>query len=305
MKRTTRSLFLPALLFLGALLVSPGLRAQVDLLDMLEQEMEPVRLKVDATFKSTRVVNCHSIERMQAGDLDFRVAHRFGLINSGFKDFYGLDESSSHVSLELGITNWLMIGAGRATADELFNGFIKLSPIRQTTGKWGIPVTVSAYAGAMTTTKDYPDPSWVVSDIHRRSYVAQVLIARKFTPWLSLQASPTLVHRNMVATPEDPNDLYALGLGGRLKFTPRTALCVEYFLVKDIKTLTGPERFNPLSIGLDIETGSHVFQLFLTNSFHIAENGYLGETTRSWRKGEVHVGFNISRAFTLKKKKQI
>jgi len=294
---------LMVLVLMVFLAIPTALQAQEDLLDMLEQEMKPVRLVVDATFKSTRVVNCHSIERMQAGDLDFRVAHRFGMVKSGFKDFFGLDESGSHVSLEYGITDWLMVGAGRATVDELFNGFVKLSPIRQTSGKGGFPVTISAYGAAMTTTKDYPDPSWVVADIHRRSYVGQVLIARKFAPWLSLQVSPTIVHRNMVATPEDPNDLLALGVGGRLKFTPRTALCFEYFMVKDIKTFSGPERYNPLTIGVDIETGSHVFQIFLTNSFHVAENGYLGETTRSWRKGEVHLGFNLSRVFTLKKKK--
>jgi len=279
------------------------LQAQNDLLEMLDQEIKPLRVPVDATFKSTRVINCHSIERMQAGDLEFHVSHRFGLINSGFKKFYGLDESSSHISLEYGITNWLEAGLGRATVDECFNGFIKLSPIRQSKGKWAMPVSASLYLAAMTTGKDYPDPTWVVDAIHRRSFVGQLLVARKFAPWLSLQVSPTFVHRNMVATPQDPNRLFALGMGGRLKFTRRTALSVEYFCLKDRNLLTGPTRYNPLSIGLDIETGSHVFQIFVTNSFHILENGFIGETTRSWSKRGVHVGFNISRVFTVIKRK--
>jgi hypothetical protein len=279
------------------------LQAQNDLLEMLDQEIKPLRVPVDATFKSTRVINCHSIERMQAGDLEFHVSHRFGLINSGFKKFYGLDESSSHISLEYGITNWLEAGLGRATVDECFNGFIKLSPIRQSKGKWAMPVSASLYLAAMTTGKDYPDPTWVVDAIHRRSFVGQLLVARKFAPWLSLQVSPTFVHRNMVATPQDPNRLFALGLGGRLKFTRRSALSVEYFWLKDRNLLTGPTRYNPLSIGLDIETGSHVFQIFVTNSFHILENGFIGETTRSWSKKGVHVGFNISRVFTVIKRK--
>lgn len=285
------------------LIVMP-LQAQNDLLEMLDQEIKPVRVPVDATFKSTRVINCHSIERMQAGDLEFHVSHRFGLINSGFKKFYGLDESSSHISLEYGITNWLEAGLGRATVDEYFNGFIKLSPIRQSKGKWAMPVSASLYLAAMTTTMDYPDPTWLVDAIHRRSFVAQLLVARKFAPWLSLQVSPTFVHRNMVATPQDPNRIFALGMGGRVKFTRRAALSVEYFWLKDRNLLTGPQRYNPLSIGLDIETGSHVFQIFVTNSFCILENGFIGETTGSWRKKELHVGFNISRVFTVIKKKK-
>ncbi len=278
-------------------------QGQNDLLEMLDQEIKPVRVPVDATFKSTRVINCHSIERMQAGDLELHVSHRFGLINSGFKKFYGLDESGSHVSLEYGITDWLETGLGRATVDEYFNGFIKLSPIRQSKGKRAMPVSASLYLSAMTTTKDYPDPTWVVNAIHRRSFVAQLLVARKFAPWLSLQVSPTFVHRNMVSTEQDPNRIFALGMGGRVKFTRRTALSIEYFLLKDRSLLTGPPRYNPLSIGLDIETGSHVFQVFVTNTFHILENGFIGETTSSWRKKEVHIGFNISRVFTVIRKK--
>jgi hypothetical protein len=240
---------------------------------------------------------------MQAGDLEFHVAHRFGLLNSGFKKFFGLDESSSHVSLEYGITDWMELGLGRATVNEYFNGFLKFSPIRQSKGKWAMPVSASVYLAAMTTTMDYPDPKWVVDAIHRRSFVAQVLVARKFAPWLSLQVSPTFVHRNMVATPQDPNRIFSLGIGGRLKFTKRAAISAEYFWVKDRKLMTGPPRYNPLSIGLDIETGSHVFQIFVTNSFSILENGYIGETTRSWRKRELHVGFNISRVFTVIRRK--
>jgi hypothetical protein len=292
------------LLIIVIVALAVPLQAQNDLLDMLDQEIKTPRVPIDATFKSSRVINCHSIERMRRGDLELHISHRFGLINSGFKKFYGLDESSSHISLEYGITDWLEVGLGRATVDEYFNGFVKLSPIRQSKGKGSIPVTASVYLGAMTTTQDYPDPTWVVDAMHRRSFVTQLLVARKFAPWLSLQVSPTFVHRNMVATPQDPNLIFAVGMGGRLKFTKRTALSIEYFWLKDRKLLTGPPRYNPLSIGLDIETGSHVFQIFVTNSFNILENGFIGETTQSWRKKEVHVGFNISRVFTVNKKKK-
>jgi hypothetical protein len=290
---------------LFAVLVLAGftrVAGQDELLDLLAQEVQPVRVPVDATFKSTRVINGHSIERMQKGDLEFHMGHRFGLLSSGAKDFFGLDESGSHFSLEYGITDWLEVGAGRATIEEYVNGFLKFSPIRQSKGKRAIPVSVSLLAQTMLTTKDYPDPSWSVDVIHRTSYVMQMLVARKFTPWLSLQLSPTWIHRNMVATPQDPNDLFALGVGGRLKITQRTALTCEYFWLKDRLLLSGAPRHNPLTIGVDIETGSHVFQIFLTNSIAILENGYIAGTTESWTKGELHLGFNISQVFTTKKK---
>lgn len=277
---------------------------QDDLLGLLDQEVKPDRIPVDATFKSTRVVNCHSIERMQKGDLEFHMGHRFGLISSGFKDFFGLDESGSHISLEYGITDWLEAGIGRATIEEYVNGFLKFSPIRQSGGSKGIPVSVSFLAQTMITTQDYPDPSWSVDALHRTSYCTQMLVARKFAPWLSLQLSPTWIHRNMVATPQDPNGLFALGFSGRLKLTPRTALTCEYFWLKDRLLLSGATRYNPLTVGVDIETGSHVFQLFVTNAIAILENGYIAGTTNSWRKGELHVGFNISRVFTVMKKKK-
>jgi len=294
-----------AITFIFFMLISfVRLPAQDDLLEMLDQEVKPARIPVDATFKSTRVINCHSVERMQGGNLEFHVSHRFGLLNSGFNEFFGLDESSSHFSLEYGITDWLEVGLGRATVDKYYNGFVKLSPIRQSKGKWGMPLTVSLLAEAMTTTKEYPDPSWSVDAIHRRSFCFQVLVARKFAPWLSLQLSPTWIHRNLVATPQDPNRLFALGVGGRLKFTPRTALTCEYFWLKDRLLLSGAPRYNPLSIGLDIETGSHVFQIFLTNAYTILEHSFIAETTGSWKKSELHVGFNISRVFTLIRKKK-
>ena len=291
-------------LILGMVMAFAPLRAQNDLLEMLDSAIKPVRIPVDATFKSTRVINCHSIERMRAGDLELHVAHRFGLMNSGFKKFFGLDESSSHVSLEYGITNWMEVGLGSATVDEQFNGFVKFSPIRQMKGKWALPVSASLYLAAITTTKDYPDPTWVVDAVHRRSFVAQLLVARKFAPWLSIQLSPTFVHRNMVATPLDPNRIFAMGVGGRMKFSKRAAISCEYFWLKDRNQLTGPKRYNPLSIGLDIETGSHVFQVFVSNSFQILENGFIGETTGSWKTNGLHVGFNISRVFTVIRKKK-
>ncbi len=298
MKR--RIIFRTFLFLIGIWSVSEGL-SQDDLLLLLEAEMGQVNEPVVATFKGTRIINCHSIERMQMGDLDFRVGHRFGLMQNGWSEFFGLDESSSHVSIEYGLTNWLMAGVGRATVNKNFTSFIKLSPMRQTRGENPTMFSLSFLGSASMTAKDYPDPDYSVDRLHRMAYAFQILIASKLSDRVSVQLSPTWLHRNMVKVPTDPNRIKALGIGGRVKLTNRFALTGEYYLVDQKEMMSGPQRYNPLSIGFDIETGSHVFQLFASNTFSIAEADFLGETTRSWRKGEVHLGFNITRVFTLLK----
>ncbi len=276
-------------------------KAQDDLLDLLESEMGAVNEAVVATFKGTRIINCHSIERMQMGDMDFRVGHRFGLMQGGWNEFFGLDESSSHVSLEYGLSDWLMAGVGRATVNKNFTSFVKFSPFRQTTGPNPMMFSLSFLGAASMTAKEYPDPDYAVDRLHRMSYAFQILIGSKLTDRVSVQLSPTWLHRNMVRTATDPNRIQALGIGGRVKMSNRMAITAEYFLVDQKQFMSGPQHYNPLSIGLDIETGSHVFQLFASNTFSITEADFLAETTRSWKKGEVHLGFNITRVFTLLK----
>ncbi|MBE0654155.1 MAG: hypothetical protein IH594_10180, partial [Bacteroidales bacterium] len=131
-------------------------------------------------------------------------------------------------------------------------------------------------------------------------YTHQILIARKFNQAFSLQLTPTLVHRNLVETETDPNDLFALGAGGRIKLTSRISFNAEYYYVfsPDEKLLSSPV-YNPLSLGFDIETGGHVFQLIFTNSLAMIEKGFISETTGQWGKGDIHFGFNISRVFTI------
>jgi hypothetical protein len=135
----------------------------------------------------------------------------------------------------------------------------------------------------------------------RVSYVHQLLIARKFNERFSLELNPTFIHRNMVDTELDPNDTWALGMGARFKLTKRFSLNAEYYLVvPPINDYRSTKTFNPLSIGVDIETGGHVFTIMLTNSLAMIEKGFIGETTGDWGNGGIHLGFNISRVFALK-----
>jgi hypothetical protein len=291
------------LLLLLILLSAPLIvTAQEDLMNLLNQNTKPEINYTTATFKSTRIMNGHSIERMVPGQLDFRISHRFGTLNSGAYELFGLDHSNIHFSLEYGIYKWLMIGIGRGTYEKTFDGFTKFSILRQSTGAREMPVSLSFFSSVALMSQKWADPSLTHYFSSRLSYTAQVLVGRKFSPALSFQLSPTFIHRNLVASEIDPNDLYAIGAGGRIKLSKRISFNAEYYyLVNANKNYMSLPVYNPLSVGFDIETGGHVFQIILTNSVAMVEKGFIGETSGRWKKGDIHLGFNISRVFTLKK----
>jgi hypothetical protein len=252
-----------------------------------------------ATFKSTRVINGHSIERMQAKQLDFRISHRFGEMNSGAYGFWGMDQANIHLSLEYGITDWLMAGIGRGNYEKSYDGFMKFSILRQSSGKRNMPISLSWFSSVAVNTLKFPNDGKTHYNSSRFSYVNQALIARKFNESFSLQLMPTYVHRNYVATETDYNDLVAMGIGGRYKLTKRISFNAEYYYVHKPK-YPSVTTYNPLSFGFDIETGGHVFQIMVTNSVAMIEKGFIGETTGNWAKGGAHLGFNISRVFSFK-----
>ena len=282
-------------------LVPLGIFAQDDLMNLLDKDTLKETNYTTATFKSTRIMNGHSIERMPEGQLDVRISHRFGTLNSGAYNFFGLDQSNIHLSLEYGITNWLMVGVGRSEFEKTFDGFAKFSILRQSTGLKEMPVSVSVVTSIALKTLKFPDQTRTNYFTSRLAYVTQILVARKISEVISIQVTPSYVHRNLVATELDPNDIWALGAGARLKLTKRVSLNGEYFYVANLKTYMNPQIYNPLSLGFDIETGGHVFQLFFTNSLGMTEKQFIGATTGQWKKGDIHFGFNISRVFTLKK----
>lgn len=275
-----------------------------DLEALLESETEERTEVATGTFKATRLLNGHSIERMQVGQLDFRVDHRFGPFSSGSYEAFGLDKSFVHLTLDYGITDWFMIGIGRSAYQKTVDGFMKFSVLRQSSGKKNIPVSVSYFISSdIKGTKATTALDSIF--INRLSYTHQILIARKMNESLSLQVMPSFGHKNLVQHPDDKNNYYACGIGGRFKLSSRVSFNMEYYGVfgkKNMSNFTG-KLYNPLSIGFDLETGGHVFQLFLTNSTWNTERGSLTETTGSWLKGDIQLGFKISRVFPLVKKK--
>lgn len=271
-----------------------------ELQDLLEQQMEEPTKVTSATFKATRIMNGHSVERMPEGQLDFRISHRFGRVNGGAYEFFGLDQANIHLSLEYGIRDWIMVGMGRGTFEKTVDGFFKISPVRQSGGKGNMPVSVSWMSGGFIYGLRWSDPETEHFFWQRLSFAHQLMIARKFSPSFSFQLTPSYLHRNFVTTVDDPSDLFALGAGSRIKLTSRISFNAEYFyLFKPDNALLSRPLYNPLALGFDIETGGHVFQIILTNSLGMRENGFLGQTTGTWQNGDIHLGFNISRVFQL------
>jgi len=253
-----------------------------------------------ATFKSTRIVSGHSIERMPKGQLDFRIDHRFGQLNTGYYNLWGLDQANIHFGLEYGITNWVMVGLGRGTYEKTYDGFLKFSILRQCKGVKNMPISLSFLTTMAENTLKWTMPGTTLNIWDRMSYVNQLLIGRKFGERFSFEINPTFVHRNIVATEMDPNDLFAIGAGARFKLTKRFSLNAEYYyVIPPTHNYQSTKTYNPLSIGIDLETGGHVFQIHVTNSVAMIEKAFIGETTGSWKDGGIHIGFNISRVFTL------
>jgi hypothetical protein len=274
--------------------------AAQDIDELLEEATGNTTSYASATFKSTRIINGHSIERMPNGQLDFRISHRFGEINTGAYNLWGLDQANIHFSLEYGITDWVMVGIGRGTYEKTYDGFLKFSILRQSSGDRVMPVSISWLSSTSINSLKWTG-SGSLNFWDRVAYVHQILIARKFNERFSFELNPTYVHRNMVATELDPNDVWALGAGMRFKLTKRFSFNAEYYYVIPPRNdYRSTETFNPLAIGVDIETGGHVFTIMVTNSLAMREEGFINNTTGDWLNGGVHLGFNISRVFTLK-----
>lgn len=271
------------------------LNAQDDLLDLLEEQVEEEPVEVAYTFKSTRVINSHSIERMKFGQLDFRINHRFGEVNLGWRELWGLDQAKISFDFGYGITDWLMVGFRRSTYKKMYDGSLKFSILRQTTGVKTMPIALSYYTNMGVNSEENEEG---FPFTHRLSFTHQILVARKFSEAISLQVMPAFVHRNLVEYDEE-NDAIAIGIGGRYKFIRRVAFTFEYFW--STAAANNSNIYNPLSFGFDIETGGHVFQLFFTNSQVMEESGFLTETTGSWLNGDIFFGFNISRVFAIAK----
>ncbi len=269
-----------------------------DLLALLDQE-EVIDYTI-ATFKTNRIINLHSTENTSKGVLDIKISHRFGFISGGLYELFGIDQASIRIGGDYGVTDRFMIGAGRSSFEKTYDGFLKYKILKQSTGSKTMPLSASFFASTAVKTINFQNPDRENYLSSRFYYTFQLLLARKFSESLSIQLTPGVVHRNLVKTIEESNDVYHIGFGGRMKLNKRTSINLEYIYV--LPNQLNPGYVNSLSVGFDIETGGHVFQLHFTNSTSMIEKGFITESIGQWEKGQIHFGFNVSRVFTLKKR---
>ncbi|MBF9223950.1 hypothetical protein I2H31_22805 [Hymenobacter sp. BT662] len=293
------------MLLAGLLAWAGPARAQTenDLLRDLEKQTtdSTKREAVAATFKGTHIINSQSVETPGEGTLAFLIQHRFGTLNSGAYEFFGLDNAVLRLSFEYGLTDRLAVGLGRSSQEKTFDGFLKYRALQQSTGAHPMPVSVTLFASSAITTLKFNEAAPNATErttASRLDYTYQVLLARKFSSSLSVQLMPTLIHRNYVALEGMQNDVYSIGAGLRQKLTKRLALTADYFYV--LPGYVADNYRNALGVGVDIETGGHVFQLHVTNSSGMVEKFFIPQTTGNFFDGDIFFGFTVARNFTVK-----
>ncbi len=254
------------------------------------------------TFKGTSIINGQSVEVPGQSDLHFVISHRFGAVNQGIYDFFGIDQATARFGFEYGLKNMASLSLGRSSFDKTYDSGVKFRILRQQTGIKTIPVSISLYSAIYIKTLKWEIPDRENLFSSRLSYASQILIARKFNQELSLQISPTYIHKNLVPLPEDQNNIYALGMGGRYKLSRKISVNGEYFYL--LPGENARDYINSLSFGFDIETGGHVFQLQFTNSQAMFARGFVAETTGEWLEGDIYFGFNLYRVFPVNKKRK-
>ena len=293
------------ILFIAMILMVNFAWAQDDLLDMLKAE-NTVSSPVLATFKGTRIITGQSNENIAKKHLNFLILHRFGELkdDAWYYSLLGIDEATVRIAFDYGITDKLMVGVGRSSKTKVYDFSVKYKIAQQKIGgNKNFPLAISYYGNMGLNSTTFTEPTRENYFTSRLSFCNQLIIARKINPSISLQITPTFVHRNLVNKTSDPNDVIALGLGGSFKITRSTRLNIEYY-----PRLTGRDELIPnstdeyedyLAVGFDIETGGHVFQLMYSNSMYMYEQGFVAQTTGKWSDFGVRLGFNLSRTFSF------
>jgi len=310
-----------SLLLCAFICIISSLRSQDDLLSLIEDNKDKEPKKVYATFKTVKIGNAQTIETVKKNHLDFRISHRFDNIynsdlanplNNMGQTFIGFDNAKDiRFSFDYGVTDNITLGVGRSKMNHLLDGTIKWRVLEQTTN-FSVPVSIAFFSS----TGYSHDPTAVIysgvvkdfktNELHRLSFFNQVIIASKINNWLSLEILPSYMYRNFIKenlnsknNSYDENGFFTLGFGGRIKMTKRLSFIGDYFYNFSNFYQNNTNAFNPLSLGFEIETGGHVFSLFVTNASGLIENNFIPYTTDTWSKGQVKFGFCIARTFAL------
>lgn len=265
--------------------------SQDDLLDEIDSDIEEDYKA--AAFKGLKIVNFESTKMISKQELYFVVSHRFGSIETGFKDFFGLDQAVTRLNLIYGVTDAINVGVSRSSFRKIYESSLKVRLLREKKGEFPFTIVSSSNILINTSLDDVILPGLEFK--HRVGYTTQLLISKKFNKDFSLQLMPTFFHDNYVDINEQDNSQYVIGFGGRHKLSKRWSINFDYGAHLN-RADTSPFK-NPLSIGFDLETGGHVFQLHFTNAQPMNTNSFLGQATGDWGKGDIFFGFNLSRVF--------
>jgi len=265
--------------------------AQDDLLSEIDVESES-STAVSSVFKGLKIINFESTKLVGKGGFYFVVSHRFGSVKNGFENLFGLDEAVTHLNFIYGLTEGINVSASRSSNQKIYELASKFRIIKQSER---FPFSLVGYTSVLANTALSTDNLPKLEFKHRLSYVAQLLISRKVNNKLSLQFTPTFFHDNYVANDFQDNSQFGLIFGGRYKIGKRWSFNLEYGT--HLNRAKNSLYNNPLSLGFDLETGGHVFQLHFTNSQFMNANGVMGNSTGDWSEGDFYFGFNISRSF--------
>ncbi len=283
------------LIIIGLLMgFSPFLLAQDDLLESIldAQEETEDKLAVYPAFKAMKIANLQSTKVASQGDLFMYVSHRFGTIKDGVETFFGLDAANTKIQLVYGLWDGFQLGLSRESLRKTYAGSAKMRLTRQT-NKFPLNMTAYATINLNSELKKERYPNMKYPD--RLSFAYQLLMARVFSNRLSLELAPTFVRQNLVWEKFQDHNQVALGFGGRYKLTQRTSINFDYVL--NLSRAEESVYKDPFTLGLDIETGGHVFQLMFSNAQSTNEPGFISNAEGDWWEGDIYFGFNIVRVF--------
>lgn len=261
-----------------------------DLLELLNED-ENTSTVVTSIFKDSRIVNAQSSKQTSKGEFKFLIQHRFGTLNSGFYNLWGLDNSQVRMGLDYGLSNRVNLSLGRSSANKQFDASAKMNVLQQTQS---CPIVFSVFSAVFFT---HPSESQRLQTdyeiLNQLSFSNQLIISRKFSSKFSGILLPTHVHLNQFVANTSADPLF-FGVGCRYKITKKISVNSEYF---NALSNMAEDYQNMLSFGIDIETGGHVFSLHVSNSRGMNEYAFLTQTKGQWTEGDIYFGFNISRVF--------
>jgi len=280
------------LLLIIALFISFIGYTQNDLLDELNTDVK-IDSSVTSAFKGLKIVNLESTKLASKGDFYFIIAHRFGSVKGGVKELFGLDQSTIRFSFIFGVSDWLNFGVSRSSFNKTYDFTTKYRLINQKEN--GFPLTVVGFNSLAINSAFDGDTFLNYKFKHRLTYLSELIISRKINKELSLELVPIVFHENYVQNDFQDNTQFALGGGGRYKISKYVTFNIDY--AYHFNRASNSLFNNPLSVGFDIETGGHIFQVHFTNSQSMYDAGFLTNTTGQWEKGDFYFGFNLLRVF--------